>query len=109
MILRCLLFILLLGIKLSVFADPAIEIQIEIRDHLFYPAEIKIAEDTKVKLLFINHDSTAEEIESDELNREKIIPGNSQGAIFIGPLKKGEYSFFGEFFHKTAQGKVIVE
>ena len=44
-----------------------------------------------------------------ELNREKVISGNSQAVIFIGPLPAGEYPFFGEFYPKTAQGKVRVE
>ena len=47
--------------------------------------------------------------ESYELNREKVIPGHSQAVIFIGPLKAGIYPFFGEFFPKTAQGKVLVK
>jgi len=93
--------------SLSVFATPVIEI--EIRDHLFYPAEIEIPSDTKVKLVFMNQDSSAEEIESYELNREKVIPGKSKGVIFIGPLQVGVYPFFGEFFPKTAQGKIIVK
>ena len=107
MTLRYFLFMFISMYSLSIFARPVIEI--EIRDHLFYPAEIEIAADTKVKLLFINKDSTAEEIESYELNREKVIPGNSQGVLFIGPLEQGEYPFFGEFFPKTAQGKIIVK
>lgn len=107
MTLRYFLFMFISMYSLSIFARPVIEI--EIRDHLFYPAEIEIAADTKVKLIFINKDSTAEEIESYELNREKVIPGNSQGVLFIGPLEQGEYPFFGEFFPKTAQGKIIVK
>lgn len=94
-------------ISFPLFAVPIIEI--EIRDHLFYPAEIEIPANTKVKLVIINHDSVAEEFESYELNREKVIPGGSKGIIFIGPLPAGEYPFFGEFFPKTAQGKVIVK
>ncbi|MBL1320887.1 MAG: cupredoxin domain-containing protein [Methylophaga sp.] len=88
-------------------ATPIIEI--EIRDHLFYPSEVEVPIDTKVKLIIINQDPTAEEFESYELNREKVIPGMSKGIIFIGPLPAGEYPFFGEFFPKTAQGKVIVK
>jgi len=84
-------------------------INIEIRNHLFFPDEIHIPADTKVKLLIINQDPTSEEFESYELNREKVIAGNSKAVIFIGPLAPGEYPFFGEFFPKTAQGKVIVE
>ncbi len=88
-------------------ATPVIEI--EIRDHLFYPEEVIVPADTKVKLLVKNLDPTPEEFESYELNREKVISGNSQAVIFIGPLPPGEYPFFGEFYPKTAQGKVLVE
>ena len=56
-----------------------------------------------------NRDDTPEEFESYELNREKVIVGNSQGVVFIGPLKPGEYPFFGEFNMKTALGKIIAE
>lgn len=86
----------------------ASEFQIEIRDHLFYPSELTIPADEKVKLLIINRDETAEEFESYELNREKVIPGGKTGVVFIGPLKPGEYPFFGEFYPRTAQGKIIV-
>jgi len=84
-------------------------IHIEIRNHLFIPSEITIPQNTKVKLIFHNKDSTDEEIESYELNREKVISGKRKGIMFIGPLPAGEYSFFGEFYPKTAQGKVIVK
>jgi hypothetical protein len=92
----------------SLFAATPV-IEIEIRDHLFFPSEIVIPADTKVKLLVRNLDPTPEEFESYELNREKVISGNSQAVIFIGPLPPGEYPFFGEFYPKTAQGKVLVE
>ena len=84
-------------------------IEIEIKDHLFHPSEIVIPADTKVKLLISNLDPTSEEFESYELNREKVISGSSKTVIFIGPLPPGEYPFFGEFYPKTAQGKVLVE
>jgi len=88
-------------------APPVFEI--EIRDHLFYPAELVIPADTKVKLLVRNLDPTPEEFESYELNREKVIAGDSQAVIFIGPLPAGVYPFFGEFNPKTAQGRILVE
>jgi len=88
-------------------ATPIVEIQI--RDHLFHPAQITIPANTKVKLMVINQDPTPEEFESYELNREKVIAGNSKAVIFIGPLPPGRYPFFGEFYPKTAQGVVIVE
>jgi plastocyanin len=88
-------------------ADP--EITIVIRDHRFSPAEVKVPANTKVKLIVDNQDATAEEFESRELKREKVIGPKSKGTIMIGPLKPGRYSFFGEFHEKTAKGVVIVE
>ncbi|MFT6624266.1 MAG: hypothetical protein ACJAZI_000327 [Cycloclasticus sp.] len=88
-------------------ATPVVEI--EIRNHLFFPSEFEIPAQTKVKLLITNQDPTAEEFESYELNREKVIPGKSKGVVFIGPLPPGEYPFFGEFYPKTAQGKILIK
>ncbi len=101
------LFSMFLFASAQLFATPMIEV--EIRDHLFYPADIEIPADTKVKLVLINKDEAAEEFESYEMNREKVIPGGSKATIFIGPLRPGIYPFFGEFFPKTAQGRVIVK
>ena len=107
---RCMFLFLIGFLSSSAFAVQAAPIiELEIRDHLFYPAELVIPVDTKVKVKITNHDSTAEEFESYELNREKVIPGHSQAVIFIGPLEVGVYPFFGEFFPKTAQGKVVVK
>jgi len=100
-----LFFIAQLSCQSVVAAVP--EIQIEIRDHLFFPSTVEIPANQKVRLFIINNDPTPEEFESYQLNREKVIPGNSKTVIFIGPLAPGEYPFFGEFFPKTAQGKVI--
>lgn len=88
-------------------ATPVFEI--EIRDHLFIPDELTIPAGTKVKLVVYNRDPTPEEFESYELNREKVVMGGAKAIIFIGPLKPGEYPFFGEFNPKTAQGKVIAK
>lgn len=83
------------------------QIELIIRDHIFEPAELQVPANTKIKLIVINQDDTPEEFESYELNREKIVLGNSRAVIFIGPLKAGEYPFFGEFNMTTAQGKLI--
>jgi len=92
-------------IKSSFAVTP--DFTIEIKNHLFYPAEIIVPARKKVKLIIYNRDQTAEEFESYELNREKIIMGNRKGIVFIGPLEPGDYPFFGEFNPETAQGKII--
>ena len=85
------------------------EHSIVIRDHRFEPEELRVKAGVKVKLTVVNQDPTPEEFESFELNREKIIPGNSQAIVFIGPLKAGTYPFFGEFNMATAQGRIVAE
>ncbi|ARU27683.1 hypothetical protein CBR65_09720 [Cellvibrio sp. PSBB006] len=82
---------------------------LEIRDHLFYPSLLVIPAGTKVKLIVLNRDTTPEEFESYELNREKVIMGGAKATIFIGPLAPGDYPFFGEFNPKTAQGLIRAE
>lgn len=98
----------LLGLaSFSMAAEP--EFVITIKDHKFDPTELVIPVDTKVKLLVKNLDPTPEEFESHDLHREKVVAGNGQITVFVGPLKPGSYSFFGEFNQATAQGKIIVK
>jgi len=80
---------------------------ITIKDHRFSPEKLIVPANTKVKLIIENQDPTAEEFESYDLNREKIVTGNGKITIFIGPLKPGEYKYFGEFHEDTAQGIII--
>jgi len=87
----------------------ASSLKLVIKDHQFVPAELNIPSGTKIRLVVENHDATPEEFESYELNREKIIAGNSKTTVFIGPLEPGRYPFFGEFNPATAQGAIIVK
>jgi heme/copper-type cytochrome/quinol oxidase subunit 2 len=83
------------------------EYTLVIKNHRFTPAEITVPADKKVKLVVDNQDATPEEFESHKLNREKVIPGNSKAAIWVGPLKPGTYEFVGEYHEATAKGKLI--
>lgn len=92
----------------SAFAETP-SFDIIIKEHKFSPSTLEIPAEQKVKLVIKNQDPTPEEFESHELNREKVIAGNSEGIVYVEPLKAGEYPFFGEFNEKTAQGKIIVK
>lgn len=85
------------------------EFRVVIKDHKFDPARVVVPANTRVKLIVDNQDPTPEEFESHDMHREKIIAGNKTATIKIGPLKPGEYSFFGEFNEDTAQGVVVAE
>ena len=102
------LLALCLALPLAAFAAIP-EIALSIKDHRFTPEEIRVPAGVKVKLLVHNEDSTPEEFESHQLNREKVIAPGSTASIFIGPLKPGKYAFVGEFHEKTAHGVVIAE
>lgn len=82
---------------------------LRIRQNRFEPAELKVPAGARVRLTVINDDTTAEEFESHELNREKVIPANGKATVYIGPLKAGRYPFYGEYHESTAQGAVIAE
>jgi plastocyanin len=102
---------MLIGLAAAVpaWAEETPTFEIVIKNHKFEPATLEVPANTKVKLVVKNQDPTPEEFESYELNREKVIAGNSQTIIFIGPLDPGTYPFFGEFNQATAQGKIIAK
>ena len=102
------LAITLLLLTSSAFAADA-EFTLTIREHRFEPAELAVPAGKKIKLRVENKDATPEEFESHELNREKVIPGNSSTTIYVGPLDPGRYPFFGEFNAKTAQGALVAQ
>jgi len=85
------------------------EARLVIANHKFEPAEITVPAGKKVKLIIDNQDATAEEFESYELNREKVVPPKAQVTIFVGPLQPGRYPFFGDFHKDTAQGVLIAK
>ncbi|MDR3411647.1 MAG: cupredoxin domain-containing protein [Formivibrio sp.] len=80
-----------------------------LKDHQFTPSTLEIPAGQKVKLTIKNQDKTAEEFESSDLHREKVIPAGKDGVVNIGPLKPGTYSFKGEYNPKTATGTIVVK
>lgn len=101
-------YLLALLFPLTVFAADA-DYTLVIKDHRFQPAELTVPAGKKIKLLIENHDTTPEEFDSHELNREKIISGNGRATLYIGPLDEGRYPFVGEFNKATAQGVIIAK
>jgi len=99
-------FFALTAIPLSATAEPY---TLTIKDHRFEPTRLVVPAGTRIKLTVKNLDPTAEEFESYELNREKVIPGGSVAVIYIGPLKPGEYPFFGEFHADSAKGIIVAK
>lgn len=105
---RPLLFAACVTASVSSFAQDA-DASLVIRNHRFEPSELRVPSGKKIKLVVSNQDSTPEEFESHELNREKVVPANGKVTVYIGPLSAGRYPFFGEFNPKTAIGTIIAE
>ena len=107
------LFLGLLALGLLAGAGPAAaedpEVRIVIREHKFEPAEVTVPAGKKIKLVIENQDATAEEFESYELNREKVVPPKGQITVFVGPLKPGRYPFVGDFHKDSAKGVLIAQ
>jgi hypothetical protein len=87
--------------------EPAKEIVIVLKEHKFTPEVLEVQSGERFRLVIDNQDPTAEEFESHDMKREKIIKGNTKSVVFVGSLKAGEYKYFGEFNEDEAIGKII--
>ena len=79
-------------------------IQLEFRQHRFVPDHLVVPANVKFKVMVKNNDDTADEFESVDLNREKLVAPGQTITVFLGPLSPGDYKFFGDFHQDTAQG-----
>ena len=89
--------------------EPPAPIAVTIKDHRFSPAEIHLAAGKPALLQVINQDDSPEEVESSQLQIEKVIPSGATSKVRLRPLEPGRYPFFGEYHPETAQGVVVVE
>lgn len=102
-------FLILTALGASAFAADTPVFNLTIKDHKFIPDTLEIPAGQKVKLVVKNEGPGAEEFESHDLNREKVIPQGKSSDFFIGPLKAGTYKFVGEFHEDTAKGQIVVK
>ena len=100
---------LLVGFSQISIAEERDSYALTISNHKFEPASLEVPAGKKIKLIVKNLDPTPEEFESYDLNREKVVAGKGEITIYIGPLKPGNYKFFGEFHQDTAQGKIVAK
>jgi Cupredoxin-like domain len=80
-----------------------------IRDGRFVPANIEIPANTKFRLLIKNEGPGAEEFESIELRKEKVLAPGASSLLIFQAMKPGSYKFFGDFHPDTAQGRFLVK
>ena len=80
-----------------------------IRDGHFMPTTLEVPANTKFRLLIKNEGPGAEEFESIELRKEKVLAPGVTSFLIFQPLKPGTYPFFGDFHPQTAQGKIVAK
>jgi len=85
------------------------KLSLSLKDHVFVPDRIEAHAGVKIELTVKNEDNSADEFDSRDLKREKVIGGGKEGVILVGPLQPGEYHFQGEYHAKTAQGVLVVK
>lgn len=93
----------------TAIANDLPEFTLVVKNHVYQPSELKVPAGTKFKIIVRNEDATPEEFESTDFNREKIVLPNSSITVYVGPLRAGNYGFFGDFHQATAKGRLIVE
>lgn len=96
----------LLAAMPAAFADDA-QFQLTVKNHQFQPTELTLPAGKQIKLTVKNEDAAPMEFESYELDREKVIVGNSSAVVYLGPLDPGTYKFFDDF-HQATTGVIKV-
>jgi high-affinity iron transporter len=82
-------------------------VQLAFTQHRFVPDRLMVPANVKFRVMVKNNDDTADEFESVDLNREKLVPPGQTITVFLGPLSPGQYKIFGDFHQDTAQGVIV--
>ncbi len=85
------------------------DLKLVLENHKFTPAELRVPANMRIRIVIENRDDTPEEVESAGLHIEKVVAAKSKGVVSVGPLKPGNYTFYGEYNEATAQGVLIAE
>lgn len=78
--------------------------ELKIKNHKFSTEKLVVEANKKFKLKIINEDPSSEEFESLSMIVEKFIGPKKSITVTIGPLKPGNYDYFGEFHASTCKG-----
>jgi plastocyanin len=101
---------LLLGLTaMPSWADEVPAFNLLIKGGHFTPETITAPAGKKFQLVVKNEGPGAEEFESSDLNREKVIAPGKTLTISFGPLAAGSYKFVGEYHEDTAKGTIVVK
>ena len=93
----------------AAIAGPAADlITLTIKNQAFIPQILTVKAGTPVKIMLKNEDVLPAEFESNDLGKEKVIPGGSTLPLYLEALSPGKYQFFNDF-HPSSTGTLVVE
>ena len=75
----------------------------------FTPETLEVPAGVKFRLQIRNDGPGAEEFESADLHKEKVLAPGASSFLIFQPLQPGSYRFFGEFHPETAQGRIVAQ
>ena len=101
--------VILMWASVPVWAQAQETYSIAIKGHHFDPPQLTVPANQKIELVVDNQDPTEEEFESFDLDREEVVEGGKKVTLYLGPLKKGIYKYYGDFNPKTAQGSIVAQ
>ncbi len=96
-------------LSLVVKAEERPVYELRLKNHKFDKEILRVKANQKFTLKVFNDDATFEEFESRKMLIEKFVNPKGKLILTVGPLKPGEYDYFGEFHAQTANGKLIAE
>lgn len=82
-------------------------VQLDIRDGVFTPIELRVPAGKKIKIAIHNTGTTAAEFESVELRKEKVLAPGASSFVVIAPLRVGTYTFFDDFHLDMPKGRIV--
>ena len=91
----------------AAYAQELPTFRLEMKNGRFEPTEIVVPANTRFKLVLHNAGPEAEEFESLELKKEKVLASGVTSFLVFVPLQPGSYRFFGDFHPDTAQGHIV--
>lgn len=99
--------LLITGLPTTSGAEELLTLNLTAKNGRFQPETLEVPAGRKFKLVIRNEGPGAEEFESLELKKEKVLAPGATSFLVFAPLKPGTYKFFGEFHPDTAKGQIV--
>jgi hypothetical protein len=82
-------------------------LSVSVKNHHFQPQQLTARANVLISIRVKNLDSGRMEFESTNPSIEKVIEGNSEAVIKLGPLAPGRYEFYDDFDQKSTMVLIV--